>query len=60
MAVSEEACHWVVDFEVSKAHASPSLILCLLPVDQNIRCQLLLRCHACLSATTLPAMGAVD
>lgn len=35
-----------VGFEVSKAHARPSLFLCLLPLDQECKLEATTPCHA--------------
>ena len=44
---------WRWSFEVSKAHARPSLSH-LLPLDQDVEFLLLLQRHVCLCATMLP------
>ena len=49
-----------VGFEVSEAHARPSVSLYLQLVDQNVSSQLLLQPHACLSADMLPARMVMD
>ena len=36
VALLEEVCHWGAGFEVSEAQARPSIILFLLPVDQDV------------------------
>lgn len=36
VALLEEACHWRVDSEVSKAHVRPSFSPLLLPVDSDV------------------------
>ena len=56
----EEVYHWEVGFDVSKAQATLSVSLFLLPRDLNGELSATLQRHVCMHATMLPAMMTMD
>lgn len=57
VAVLEEVCHMGMAFEVSKAHTGPVLLsICLQLVGQDLSFQLLLKHHAGLPTSMIPAI----